>query len=667
MKQKHIFFFGRLGILLFFIQPGIAHYKIVTGAKNFYFGHISYVEVKHDGRDPVVFREGQTRPEVALLNLPLGPGDVIQTSDARRCEIQFDNGTIVRLDFNTELKIETILAPSLSTAKKVSNLLLAQGQVYVMSKKYDSLEIFQIITPLAAAKLGHHTIAMIGISEAGTDVQVERGKAQLLYGPDKSHLLEAKVEAKERTLITADHQAKTLPVVAESDFARWNTLLNENFRVLHEGSFLPKPIQRLPKAIFYFAQRYGNLYGEWLWHPLYGYVWRPYYNDSYPWGTWHPLYYGSWTVYQGELFWIPEEPWGWVPYHLGIWMWDPKKGWLWLPGSMFAPAWAVWDFYYGYYSWRAWSLFDWYFGPSLYWPMINSGFYYRENIPSAVPPGSFSPEVLRTVRKDQLQKKKSPAMPIPKEMNKILKTALKALERGDESVLSSLREIPRQAMAVRKEDLASSRIPEKAICIDRALDQPEAQGEPGKNPRPAESSSVSLEARRALQRHQAIAELEFRALSRPEDKEELRPSPFSRENFFSSRTEPLSEVRKAGRIEAPVFRDSLPSSAPPSFRFRDWNPDVKTAVAMGVRIFYSSRTNEVTCPELGLASRAISLRTRVVGPSFGSFPASGGAGVRGGESATTSSGATSAGTHGSSGTSRSGSAGSRGGGEAKKN
>jgi len=39
----------------------------------------------------------------------LGPGDVIQTTAERRIEIQFDNGTIVRLDFDSRLKIETLM------------------------------------------------------------------------------------------------------------------------------------------------------------------------------------------------------------------------------------------------------------------------------------------------------------------------------------------------------------------------------------------------------------------------------------------------------------------------------------------------------------------------------------------------------------------------------
>ncbi|NOR13399.1 MAG: hypothetical protein GQ545_09115, partial [Candidatus Aminicenantes bacterium] len=40
-------------------------------------------------------------------------------------------------------------------------------------------------------------------------------------------------------------------------------------------------------------------------------------------------------------------------------------------------------------------------------------------------------------------------------------------------------------------------------------------------------------------------------------------------------------------------------------RFRDWNPDVAYARRTGVTIRYSSRTNEVFCPDLGISSRGV--------------------------------------------------------------
>jgi hypothetical protein len=59
---------------------------------DFYFAHISYTEVRKDGNDPLVFREGSLKPELAVLNLPLGPGDTIQTTNQRQCVQEVQTG-----------------------------------------------------------------------------------------------------------------------------------------------------------------------------------------------------------------------------------------------------------------------------------------------------------------------------------------------------------------------------------------------------------------------------------------------------------------------------------------------------------------------------------------------------------------------------------------------
>jgi len=316
----------------------------VEGIEDVYYGHISFTEVKHDGKDPVVIREGEANEEVAVLNLPLTAGDTILTPYGRRCEIQFDTGTILRLDENTELTLETLLADSLSSKQKMTNLVLERGRVYVMYKRYTGREVFQIKTPKTAVKLDHNSVALIHArNDYGTDVRVLEGKVYVMFGPeDILDFTTAKVKKEQQLTITADNHIITNDYQNDADFMAWNVDLNENFAEYHEGkTFIPKAIQRYPEAVFYFAQKYSNLYGEWVYDRMYGYVWRPFYNDYYPNGTWQPYYYGHWRRLDGELFWVPAESWGWVPYHLGIWQWDKERGWLWIPGDAFAPAWAV--------------------------------------------------------------------------------------------------------------------------------------------------------------------------------------------------------------------------------------------------------------------------------------------------------------------------------------
>jgi hypothetical protein len=557
----------------------------------------------------VVFREGRLTPEIAILNLPLGPGDAIQTTAERRTEIQFDNGTIVRLDLNSRLKIETLLAQSLSTAKKISNLVLEKGQVYVMYKKYNSLEIFQVVTPGAAVKLDHNSVALIRLTKEGsTEVQVERGKASLLCGLDKLHLFQKRINAKQRGIVSVENQVELAEYEVLSDFKAWNESLNAHFPELHEGSYLPKPIRNVPQAVFNFAQKFGNMHGEWLWHDLYGYVWRPYLNDyRYPWGTWQPYINGSWTSSGGELFWVPAEPWGWVPYHLGIWMWDKSKGWVWLPGSLFAPAWAVWEFYSGMYCWRPFYLYDWMFGFDSFWGPYSWGGYYGSNYPPGQNPFFPQPpqDVIYSIRKDQLKKSDSPSLPMPKEMKKAFGTTLAALKRGDQALLSSVESLPHHSVMIKKQDFLSPRWQEKVVPFDRLAKEIEAAPKGAKPASPRRSADVSRDALLTIERSHAVADLRARMVPSPKTFRETAPS--------APRDMDFNRDTAAGLREA---------DARPSFRFRDWNPDIRTAIRLGVDIFYSSRTNEVACPQLGLSSRHINPAMQMIGGGSGFSPSS---------------------------------------------
>ncbi len=563
------------------------HYRIAGGGGDFYFGHISFIEAKSDGNDPTILREGAVAPEPATLNTPIGPGDIIRTTDARRCEIQFDTGTIVRLDVNSELKIETILAGSLSADTGLTNLVLGAGRIYVMFKEYDGRETFQVLTANAAVKLKHASVAVIAASVDGpTEVRVKAGKASVLFGEEAAHARARTVKKLGRLVVLADGRFEESGYPSDTAFETWNEGINANFTDLHKGlSPLPKPLRNLPPAVFNFAQKFGNTNGEWLWDDLFGYVWRPYINDQrYPWGNWSPYVYGRWTEVGNSMFWVPEEPWGWVPYHLGLWQWDRKLGWFWLPGSLFAPAWAAWDFFEGYFSWRPWTLFDWYFqGGSLY-PAFAYGYdglggswpYYTYG--GSNPPVDGTPP-LTQIRKDQLKKKDATSVSVPKEMKKVYGDIVAALDRKDGRIIESLRGTLDRSVFVARGDLNAGRLHDKVLTFDkvRAVSAP-----------PGVSGRVASPQPRAVPLVDAI-------LTR-------------RQNAVAG-TPRSSVVAPVEAIPRP-FVGPEPAGAA---RFRDWNPDIQVARRLGVRIDYSSRTNEVRCPELKISSRDIGTRGLRIG------------------------------------------------------
>ena len=89
-------------------------------------------------------------------------------------------------------------------------------------------------------------------------------------------------------------------------------------------------------------------YGQWVWHPRFGYVWLPE-NVS---ANWRPYTVGRWT-YTDEYgwYWDSYEPFAWAVYHYGRWGYDQDYGWFWVPGDTWAPAWVQWRYSDDYVGW----------------------------------------------------------------------------------------------------------------------------------------------------------------------------------------------------------------------------------------------------------------------------------------------------------------------------
>lgn len=632
MKKLNIFMAIAGLLLLVALQPaqaGTKHYTLISGEKDFYYGFISYLPEEPGVKAPEIFRSGLSLPETAQLNFPLVPGDVVVTYD-KPCEIQFDSGTIVRLGTNSQLKIETIMAQTLSSGDQLSNLFLEKGSLYLMYTAYNSWEIFQLLTPTAALKMKNHTVILAQVTENGeTRLMLREGKGNLLFGPSSDRLKSITIKKGESLVVRADNQVeKTAGFPELSDFEAWNKNLNKNFLELHKGiTPLPKPIQKLPPAVFYFAQNYANKYGQWIWDDFYGYVWRPYYNDVYPWGNWSPYFYGRWTYVNGSLFWVPEEPWGWVPYHLGIWQWDKKLGWIWIPGSVFAPAWVDWEFFFGFYSWRPWTMMDWLFYD---YSGISYYYLYTDAVGDGVPVegGGQLPEIkqINKIRKDQLKKPQSSTLPVPGEYKSILRNLSKAIEKGDPKIIERISVRPPEPVVIKREDLGSGDLGGRIIPtreVLKKLNQEKAaqnQKSPAVRTPGAEKLAI-IDYLKARTPASATRSLE-------KSGQNIRTG--AGENVLTPTADMPGRLlpgSKQGREAAEAQR---PGSGL-TVRFRDWNPDLKVARQLGVQVGYDSTRNSIVLPELRLSSKeAREMRLRItpdgivkLGPSLGAFPESG--------------------------------------------
>ena len=535
-----------------------------------YFGHISYID--NEESRPIVFKEDQIGPEYGILNFPVIPGNTIRTESGGRCEVQFDTGTVLRLEENTQVKIETILAQTLSSRRKLTNLVLERGQVYVMYKSYMIQELFQVMTPNTALNMDQNSVAMIKINEDGsTDIKVIQGRAFVLYGPDEDNLRQEKIKESQIARVRKEHEVDYLDGLHSSDFELWNNKINEDFEELHEGkSALPKPVYRYPDAVIYFAEKYSTTYGEWLWDDFYGYVWSPYHYRFYPNG-WQPYYYGQWTAVNGQMFWIPQEPWGWAPYHLGVWVWHEKKGWLWIPGSVFSPAWVCWDYYIqggmltGYFSWRPWTVLDW--GD---WSFMEDSWQ-----PDTEGDGGNLPNVSL----NNLSRKNDPRFVLTGHLRKVFKNVLKAVRNGEDTVLASYLHTKESTLLVKHEWITSPDMSNKIMGLDKF-----GRGE-----------GESLPQLSQQELHTKIVDA-YMVIKSPEAGSKPN-EPESRLNTEAAMTKTAAGLTMKGTADSNEKASQM--------RFRDWNPDITAAREMGVSIVYSGSSNDISCPELGLSSRNV--------------------------------------------------------------
>lgn len=98
-------------------------------------------------------------------------------------------------------------------------------------------------------------------------------------------------------------------------------------------------------------------YGDWIYTPDYGYVWRPYFDNP---ASFRPYSSnGNWVYTDYGWTWVSGYDWGWATFHYGRWDFDNYLGWMWIPGYEWAPAWVSWGSYNNYYGWAP-------LGPNIY-------------------------------------------------------------------------------------------------------------------------------------------------------------------------------------------------------------------------------------------------------------------------------------------------------------
>ena len=261
--------------------------------------------------------------ERAFLNMPIVQGTKLWTKDDGRAEVEFEDGTVVRIVANTRINFSELALRG--SGGKLNTLALEEGTAYVdfKGKKDDE---FAINFGRETARLTHPAHFRVEMDDAEASLAVLKGTVDV-QGPSGSFEVGKKQTA---TFDLADNDRHEIAKNFEQDpYDNWDKQQEQyHDRYFNNSSY----------SASNYPYSYGvsdlNYYGNYYNVPGYGYMWQPYFAGV----GFDPFMNGAWCWYPGYGYtFVSAYPWGWMPYRYGTWVFVPNYGWGWQPGG-----WNTW-------------------------------------------------------------------------------------------------------------------------------------------------------------------------------------------------------------------------------------------------------------------------------------------------------------------------------------
>jgi hypothetical protein len=268
----------------------------------------------------------------AGVNVPLREGAQLWVANGGRAEVQFDDGSYIRLGDGAIVTLQTLYSDN---DGEFTEIQLTQGLISLDLTNPSS--IYQVDTPLTSVKAAGAAKVRVGVND-GVEIAVRNGKAAITGPGGDANLITGNY-----IYLADDSSPITIePVPGQDSWDRWNDRREDTLSDDETASHVPDDV----------AVVAGDLgtYGIWREDPDYGWVWVP--AASSP--DWRPYEYGSWTYVEPFGWtWVSSEPWGWAPYHYGTWF-HAGYGWAWVPGparQYWSPAVVSFSDYNGNIGW----------------------------------------------------------------------------------------------------------------------------------------------------------------------------------------------------------------------------------------------------------------------------------------------------------------------------
>jgi hypothetical protein len=276
-----------------------------------------------------IAQNNQLLADPALVNTPLFEGTQVLTSQDGRAELQFEDGSVVRLSPNSSL---TLAALNRQGGSGNAEVVLDSGLGYFEMHNENAASEMRVCFGDSVVTASGLTVLRIDLDNPPGEVAVFSGNVHL----ERGAALAVDLHGGESVVLNgADPTQYSLNESIEPD--SWDVWNSDRDAVLMSAE------AARTGAANNMADRNNPAWndldanGNWYNVPDQGYVWSP--NEAASPG-WDP--YGSgywmWTPRYGYI-WVSGASWGYLPYQCGAWNYFSDFGWGWAPGGC-SPWWG---------------------------------------------------------------------------------------------------------------------------------------------------------------------------------------------------------------------------------------------------------------------------------------------------------------------------------------
>ena len=254
--------------------------------------------------------------EKALMNMPITQGVRLRTGNSGRAEVEFENGSVIRLVGNSTVGFTALSLRG--EGQRLSEMQIGEGTVYV-NYRHKGDDDFKVLMGSQSIELDKKDVRFrVQLEGDQAQVAVFKGELQLQGTPEL-----AKIKKNQTLRIdlenTSNYElAKNITPLGSDDYNQQR----EQYVQLASNKSYGSP----------YAYGYSDLnrYGSFFNLPGYGLVWQPIGMSV----AWDPYSNGYWSMYPGYGYmWVSGYPWGWMPYRYGNWAFASGAGWVWVPGG----------------------------------------------------------------------------------------------------------------------------------------------------------------------------------------------------------------------------------------------------------------------------------------------------------------------------------------------